>query len=394
MRALDDLAVVEIGHVYNGPYCGLLFAHLGATVIKVEPPGGDPVRFRSSPVSTHEFVMLNSSKRSVELDLKSERDRADFFALLERADVLIENFGPGVMTRLGLDVDELHERFPRLVIATGKGFGSSGPYASMPAMDLTIQAMSGAMASTGFPDGPPTKAGPAFADFLGGAHLFAGALAAIHERDRTGAGQVVEVSIHDTIYPALASVFGAMFNAGPTPPARNGNRHSGGALSPYNAYRAADGFVGILAMSQGHFRGLAEAMGRPDLIDDPRFVTGIDRVAHMDEIDEVVQAWTAERTRWEIVDVLRAAGVPAAPVLEPHEVVDDPHLRDRGMVLEVDHPVRGRVLVPGSPIRLGPEPVPDVVAAPELGVDTQIVRDAIATGARLGAFDFAERTQS
>src|SRR5246500_2998011 len=205
----DGIRVLDLGQVYLGPYCGLLFGQLGAEVIKVEPPGGEPLRFRAhDAIESHEFVMLNSSKRSVVLDLKSDADRQALLDLVETADVLIENFAPGVIERLQLSPARLLDHNPRLVVASGKGYGSSGPYAHMSAMDITVQAMSGSASATGDPEGPPTKAGAAFVDFSGGVHLFAAITAALFQRERTGRGQLVEVSMHDTIYPMLGSSSG------------------------------------------------------------------------------------------------------------------------------------------------------------------------------------------
>ena len=186
-QAFDGVRVLELGQIYNGPYCGLLLAQLGADVIKIEPPGGEQLRFRShQPVESHEFVMLNSNKRSVVLDLKTDAGRQALLDLVETADVLIENFAPGTMERLQLSPERLLEHNPRLVVASGKGYGSTGPYAHMSAMDITVQAMSGSASATGESDGPPTKAGAAFVDFSGGIHLFGAISAALFQRERTG----------------------------------------------------------------------------------------------------------------------------------------------------------------------------------------------------------------
>ena len=270
MRAFDGVRVLELGQVYLGPYCGLLFAQMGAEVIKVEPPGGEPLRFRAhDPIESHEFVMLNSNKRSVMLDLKSEAGHQALLDLVGTADVLIENYAPGVMERLQLGPARLLEHNPRLVVASGKGYGTTGPYAHMSAMDITVQAMSGAAAATGQPDGPPTKAGAAFVDFSGGVHLFAAITAALFQRERTGRGQIVEVSMHDTVYPMLASSLGGLHNNPDRElPERTGNRHTGMAVAPYNIYDTSDGWLAIICMSERHWRGLATAMGRPELIDD------------------------------------------------------------------------------------------------------------------------------
>ena len=264
--AFDGVRVLELGQIYNGPYCGLLLAQLGADVIKIEPPGGEHLRFRAhQPVESHEFVMLNSNKRSVVLDLKTDAGRQALLDLVETADVLIENFAPGTMERLAARARErLLERNPRLIVASGKGYGSTGPYAHMSAMDITVQAMSGSAASTGEPDGPPTKAGAAFVDFSGGIHLFGAISAALFQRERTGLGQIVEVSMHDTIYPMLASSLGGLHNDPERPlPERTGNRHSGMAVAPYNIYPASDGWLAIICISERHWRGVANRTGPP-----------------------------------------------------------------------------------------------------------------------------------
>jgi crotonobetainyl-CoA:carnitine CoA-transferase CaiB-like acyl-CoA transferase len=373
--AFDGVRVLELGQIYNGPYCGLLLAQLGADVIKVEPPGGEQLRFRSQlSVESHEFVMLNSSKRSVVLDLKTDAGRQALLELVETADVLIENFAPGTMERLQLGPARLLEHNPRLIVASGKGYGSAGPYAHMSAMDITVQAMSGSAATTGEPGGPPTKAGASFVDFSGGIHLFGAISAALFQRERTGRGQIVEVSMHDTIYPMLASSLGALHNdPGRELPERTGNRHSGMAVAPYNIYETSDGWLAIICISERHWRGVATALGRPELIDDPRFRERADRVANIDAVDEEVSACTRTRTRADLVRDLQAAGVPCAPVKSIREVDTDEHLIQRGMIQYVEHPARGRVPVPGCPLRLSDSPVRPLRPAAPLGQSTDEV---------------------
>lgn len=370
--AFDGVRVLELGHVYNGPYCGLLLAQLGAEVIKVEPPGGEPLRFRShQPTESHEFVMLNSNKHSVVLDLKTQAGRQALLDLVETADVLIENFAPGTMERLELAPERLLRHNPRLIVASGKGYGSTGPYAHMSAMDITVQAMSGSASATGDPEGPPTKAGAAFVDFSGGIHLFGAVAAALFQRERTGRGQIVEVSMHDTIYPMLASSLGGLHNDPARQlPERTGNRHSGMAVAPYNIYPASDGWLAIICISERHWHGVATALGRAELIDDVRFRTEKDRVTNIDAVDEEVSSVTSTRTRAELVRDLQAAGVPCAPVKSVREVDTDEHLIERGMITYVDHPARGRVPVPGCPLRLSDSPVGSLRAAPLLGAST------------------------
>jgi formyl-CoA transferase len=373
--AFEGIRVIELGQVYKGPYCGLLFAQLGADVIKVEPPQGEPLRFRAhDPVESHEFVMLNSNKRSAVLDLKTDAGRKALLDLVETADVIIENFAPGTMDRLQLSPARLLEHNPRLVVASGKGYGSTGPYAHMSAMDITVQAMSGAAAATGDPDGPPTKSGAAFVDFSGGVHLFAAITAALFQRERTGRGQIVEVSMHDTVYPMLASSLGGLHNNPDRElPERTGNRHSGLAVAPYNIYETSDGWLAIICIAERHWQGVATVMGRPELIDDPQFLTAKDRALNIDAVDEVVSSYTRTRTRAELADDLQAAGVPCAPVKSIREVDTDAHLIERGMIQYVEHPGRGRVPVPGCPLRLSDSPVGPLRAAQELGQSTEVI---------------------
>lgn len=373
--AFQDVRVIELGQIYNGPYCGLLLALLGADVIKIEPPNGERLRYRSTDdVETHEFLMLNSDKRSLVVDLKSPGGLEVMLKLVDTADVVIENFAPGGMERLGLGPDVLLERNPRLIYASGKGYGREGPYSHMAAMDITVQAMSGTIASTGFPDGPPVKAGPAFIDFLGGIHLFGGVASALYQRERTGTGQVVEVSMHDTVYPTLASALGGIYNAPHRDlPERTGNRHSGLAVAPYNVYRAADGWVAIISVAPRHFEEVMRAAGREDLIDDPDFADWFSRLANMEALDAAIETWTSTLDRWTVVRQLEERGVPSAPVLTVKEVSEDMHLQARGMIRWVEHPSRGPVPVPSSPIRLADSPLDDPRCAPPLGAHTDEV---------------------
>ena len=354
LESFSGLVVLELGHIYNAPYCGLLFAHLGAEVIKVEPPTGERLRTRAPGDSDpHEFVMLNSNKKSVTFDLKASEDKEAFLKLVEKADVVIENYGPGTLARLGISPETMLERNPRVIVASGKGYGSSGPYAEMPAMDLTVQAMSGAISTTGFPDGAPVKAGPAFTDFSGAIHLFGAAMAGLYDREKTGNGQIVEVSMHDTIYPMLTSALSVLHNnPESTLPERTGNQHSGLNMAPYNVYEAADGWIAIICASDKHWLRLIEALGVGEYADDPRFADPVIRAEHMEIVDNIITAATSKFTRDEISERLGVAGVPYAPVKTLREVDEDPHLIERGMIRYVEHPENGRVPVVGNPLRM------------------------------------------
>jgi CoA:oxalate CoA-transferase len=369
---LDGITVIDLGQIYNAPYATLLLALAGARVIKVEPRGGENLRGRGRAGASAPFAMLNSNKQAVTLNLKHPEGADLLERLAGRADVLVENFRPGVMAGLGLSPDRLRAANPRLVYAAGSGFGSSGPYRNYPAMDLTIQAMSGVMAVTGFPDREPVKAGPAVGDFAGGIHLYGAIMTALFERERTGRGCYVEVAMLDAIYPSLMSSLGLYFSGTGEAPGRTANRHSGLAESPYNVFPASDGYLALICVTDAHWSALTGVMGRPDLAGRADLASRAGRVEHMDEVDEIVRAWTSGRGKEELAGLLRAARVPCAPVREISEVVTDPHLLERGMLEQIDHPQYGPLTVPHSPLRVGDYRA-DLRPSPALGQDNEAV---------------------
>jgi CoA:oxalate CoA-transferase len=371
---LAGLRVLDLGQIYNGPYCSLLLAYHGADVIKVEPPQGDVLRRmeRSPGGASYPFLMLNANKRSVVLNLKHPGGRDLFLRLAERADVLVENFAAGVMDRLGLGFDVLRARNPQLIYASGSGFGSSGPYVGYPAMDFTIQALVGAMSITGYPDLPPVKCGPTFIDMLGAVHLFAGILLALHERDQSGRGQRVEVAMFDAAVPALLSYLAPFYELNQEI-TRSGNRHVVGGATPYNNFRCVDGYVAIMCVSNQHWLDLCRLMKRADLLGNARWHDVPERARDWREIEAEVEKWTATQRRDDVAAAVAAAGIPSAPVRTLPEVGTDPHVFQRAVVREVDYPPRGRVKVLGTPIKLGEHTEPDLAAPPSLGEDTEAV---------------------
>ena len=372
---LAGLRVLDLGQIYNGAYAGFLLAQAGADVVKVEPPAGDNLRNRPDAHGAwYPFVALNVNKRSVRLDLKAPADRERFLTLVAVADVVLENFAPGVMDRLGVGHAALREVNPRLVYASSSGYGSHGAYRDRPAMDLTVQAMVGVTSVTGFPDAPPVKAGVAIADFMAGVHMYAGIVSALWRRERTGEGGLVEVAMFDAALPSLLSSLAMALGTDDERPTRTGNRHGGMGEAPYNVYPTADGgHVAIICVSDRQWRALGEVVGGRPLADDARFGTRADRVAHVDALDAAVIAYTSARARDEVVDALLAAGIPVAPVRELREVVEDPDLRQRGVLQPLEDPVRGPLRVFSSPIRYdGREPAP-ARAAPALGEHTEEV---------------------
>src|SRR5580704_15464962 len=352
-RPLSDVTVIDFGQIFQGPYASLLLAKAGAFVIKIEPLHGEPGRRRAEPgkSATLPFAMLNQNKHAITLNLKHEHGRTLLEAMVRRADVLLENFSPGTMDDLGVGWSRLHEINPRLIYATGTGFGISGPDRDNLAMDMTIQAASGIMSVTGFPDGPPVKAGPTLVDFMGGIHLYAGIVTALYDRDRSGQGRLVEVAMQETVYPSLASSFEYYYRTGEIPP-RTGNRQSGLNSAPYNVFATADGHVAIHVVTEAHWQNLLKAMGRDDLADDPRFATNAARVVHIDETDALVEAWTRTLSKMEVFARAKEYRIPCAPVRNAPEVMNDPHMHARGMLAHIDHPELGEIVVPNTPLRL------------------------------------------
>lgn len=375
---LDGVTVIDLSQIYNGPYATSLLATSGATVIKVEPPGGESLRRRGVVGGAAlPFAMLNGCKQSLAVDLKTEAGKEVVRDLVRNADVLVENFAPGVMDRLGLGCAALQAINPRLVYAQSSGFGSSGPYRDYPAMDLTVQAMSGVMSITGFPDRPPVKAGPALCDFFAGTHLYGAIVTALFEREKTGIGRQVEVAMLDAVYPSLASSLGLYHasgqGAGDDMPSRTGNRHGGLAEAPYNVYPTTDGYIAIICVGDVHWRSLLTAMGRDDLATDPRFATLKDRVSHVDEIDRFVGSWTAGSDKQSLFALLQRHRVPCAPVRELDEVVNDPHMHARGSLHWQDHPELGRIVVQHSAMRFHGSELRPLEPSQTLGADTDRV---------------------
>ena len=373
-QPLDGVLVIDLSQIYNGPYATFLMAAAGATVSKVEPPGGEPLRRRGVVGGAAlPFAMLNGCKQSIVLDLKSAAGKAALLALVREADVLVENFSPGTMARLDLGPETLQGLNPRLIYASSSGYGSDGPYRAYPAMDLTIQAMAGVMSTTGFPDRPPVKAGPALCDFFAGVHLYGAIATALYERERTGVARRVEVAMQDAVYASLSSSLGLHWGSAgraEAPPARTGNRHGGLAEAPYNVYPTSDGWIAIICVGDAHWKALVRAMGQPELAEDARYASLKLRVAAMDEIDAVVANWTREHRKQAVFETLMAAGVPCAPVRDLDEVMNDPNMHARGSLQRQAHPDLGPIVVPHSPLRFSGVTPRVLEPSHALGADT------------------------
>jgi len=370
-RPLEGITVLDLGQVYNGPYCGFLLAQAGARVIKVESPAGETLRRRAATTSqSYPFALLNGGKQSLTLNFKHERGRELLRQLVAHADVLVENFAPGTLVENGLGSDILLDINPRLVYGSGTGFGDSGPYRDFLGMDITLQAISGMMSITGEGDAPPLKAGAAVCDFLGGVHLYAGIVSALYRREQTGLGGVVDISMQDCMFPPMATAVGAYFYTGERHP-RTGNRHPALSAAPYNVYPARDGYVALICIRDQHWHKLCSAMQRPELEQDERYRDMATRSANMEALDQEVSAWTEGLSKAEIFSICQRHGVISAPVQEVDEVVADPHLHQRGSLHWSEHPSLGKVALCSTPLRFKHEPAPKPCQAAALGEHTR-----------------------
>lgn len=373
---LEGIRIIDFGQIYAVPYCTLHFAAMGAEIIKIEPPRtGEMLRRPDLPGGVnYSFLMLNPNKKSVTLNLKHPSAREIVFKLLEKADVVVENYLDGVMESFGLGYDEIARRFPRLIYASGKGYGSASRFAKLGSMDNTIQASSGFISITGFPD-RGVKTSATFIDMGTGSHLTSGILAALIDRGKTGKGQKVEVAMLDVAIPALTSVLAPVIQGRKFK--RLGNRHWG--VCPTNIYPASDGEVLIMVLTEAHWRALAKLMGHEELIGKPEYRDHGTRMAVADHLDEILSGWTKPQRRDDIIEALIEAGIPCAPVREVEEVIADPEVTERGTLVDSTYPTRGDIKVAGSPVKLSaitPEEMPRV-RPPELGEHTEEVLTSI-----------------
>ena len=368
--ALDHLLVLDLTSHLSGPYCAMLLADHGAEVIKIEPPQGDSARGMPPFINGESapFMTWNRNKRSVVLDLKHPADKAALLQLIDRADILVENYRPGVLDRLGFGWTELHRRNKRLILASISGFGQTGPYSSRGGFDLITQAMSGLMSTNGPADGPPHRLPIAISDVTAGMFLAFGVLAAIEARHRTGEGQHVETSLLEAA-TSLAVYESAHYFATGTRPDRIGQAHRGS--SPYQCFQTADGYITLGASQQHFFTRLCELVGAPELAADPRFVKNADRVRHNDVLVTLLADKLRLQPSVHWLTELEKLGIPAGPVLHYDEVYTDPQILAREMVVETNHPVTGPFRIMGVPVKLSATPGSVRRPAPRLGEHTR-----------------------
>jgi CoA:oxalate CoA-transferase len=349
---LEGIRVIDMTQIYNGPYATFLMAMAGADVIKVEPPGGEHLRRRNARGGAlYPFKMLNPNKRSIALDLKDDADREIFLELAATADVVIENYAPGVVDRLGVGHEAVRKVNPNIVYASGSGYGQNGPYAGYQAMDIAVQAMGGVMSQTGFPENPPVKAGVALCDFFAGIHLYGGVMTALVKRERSGEGSYVDVSMQEAVFPSFASNLGLMFDSDGVP-TRTGNFHGGLSIAPYGVFPAKDGYTSIICNNDTHWHRLLDAMGQGELKDDPLFATMADRVTNLEAVTQLISDWSSTLERADIMERLNKARVPCGSVKDLDEVVEDENLHARGMIRWITDAEGRRSLAAASPLHI------------------------------------------
>jgi crotonobetainyl-CoA:carnitine CoA-transferase CaiB-like acyl-CoA transferase len=387
MRPLEGLRVVDLTRVLSGPYCTMQLGDMGAEVIKVEQPGkGDDTRAFAPPYQGDEaayFLSVNRNKKSITLDMKSERGKELLWRLVERSDILVENFRPGAMDRLGFGYAAVKARRPMMVYASISGFGDTGPQRDRPGYDVIIQGEAGIMDITGPRDGPPHKVGAAIGDLVSGLYATQGILAALCASRATGQGQHVTISMYEAVASLLtfnASIYYATGNA----PRRRGNEHP--TIVPYETFEAADGWINLGVANDDLWRRFCSGAERPELIDDPRFAKASDRVRNREVLVPLVKAIVKERTRDQWLARMDKAGVPSGAIRTVGEVCDGDLLKARAMVAEMPHATAGTVKAIKNAVRLSDTPLDGYQAPPGLGEHTREVLTGL-LGYTAGEYD-------
>ena len=379
---LSDIIVIDLSHVLAGPYCSMVLSDLGARVIKVERPGlGDDTRafppFRG-PHSAY-FATINRGKESIALDLKEPKDRALFERMLPKADVLVENFRPGVMERLGYGWDDLHAKYPRLIYAAVSGFGHTGPDAQKPAYDMVVQARGGVMSITGEKDREPVRVGASVGDIVAGSFLGIGVIAALYERVKTGLGRKIDVAMLDSQIAILEHAVAITGETG-IPPAPSGARHP--SITPFETFHAKNGLFVIAAGNDVLFAKMCEVLGLGPLLEDPRFASNAARCKHVKILKRLIETVTLSRKKNHWLKLLDKAGVPCAAIQNVAEAMSDPQIVARNMVVELAAPDGGKPFIAaGNPIKIsGMDDTLKDARAPVLDGDRQAILDWLSEG--------------
>ena len=374
MTPLDGIFVLDLSRILSGPICTMSLADMGARVVKVEPPPhGDDTRLWGPPflggTSTY-FLSINRNKQSLALDLKSPQGRDILWKLVDRADILVENFRPGVLKRLGFGAEEVAERNSRLIYCSVSGFGQTGPQSNRPGYDVVAQGESGLMDLTGYPDGPPAKMGSSLADIIAGLYAVNGILLALLARQKTGKGQVVDISLLDSLVSTLT--YQAMiYFATARSPRRMGTRHP--SIVPYECFQAKDGFINIGVANEKAWALLCEALGIAPLASDPRFSTMAARITNYDELRPILADVLSQMSRSDIMRLLEEGGIAVGAVNTVAEALEHPQIHARNMVVELTHPDYGLLKMLGIPVQLSDTPGQVVTAPPRYGEHSRSV---------------------
>jgi CoA:oxalate CoA-transferase len=368
--ALEGIRVLDVSQFLAGPYCTMILGDLGADIIKIEKPTGDPTRETNVNINGQSiyFMSINRSKRSITMDLKNPRYKEIFLKMAKKADIIVENFVPGTMDKLGLSYDEIKNVNPSIIYTSVSGFGQTGPYRERGALDMIIQAMSGFMSITGEKNGRPLKAGPSIADMTAGLYAAIGTLAALNHRNATGEGQRVDIAMLDSMFSILENSVGNYCATGkiPKPP---GNRH--GVSAPFQPFETLDGEIIVAVSNNRAFQDFCQALGRDDLAQDSRYANRKGRIENVDELADEITKTTKLKSTSELEEAFEKANVPFATVNTIDKIVSDPQIAARNMLIEVEHPIAGKVKAVNSPIKMSKTPGVIKRVAPLLGQHTK-----------------------
>ena len=374
LKALEGIKIIDLSRVLAGPFCTMLLADMGAEVIKVEMPGkGDDSRsfppFKNGQ-GTY-FINFNRNKKSIVLDLKKSSDVHKFLKIVKSMDVLVENFRPGTMEKMGLGYEKIKQVNNQLIYASISGFGHYGPYKDKPGYDIIGQAVGGIMSITGWPDGPPTRTGTAIADILAALFCTIGILSALQARRIHGKGQKIDVALVDSVVSAIGTIL-QIYMVEKRIPKRSGNKYD--FIAPYEAFMAKDGWFVLGVGNDNIWKKFCNTIDKKDLINDQRFNTNVERVKHNKELAEIIGRWTTNFTVQEILSILEDKGIPAAPINTLEQIVNDPHIAiAREMIQKIVHPIAGEVNITANPIKMS-ETNPEIYASsPLLGEHTDYV---------------------
>ena len=375
---LEGIRVVDLTRILAGPYCTMMLGDMGAEVIKIEhPQGGDDTRGWGPPflngVSTY-FISINRNKKSLTLNLKDERGKELLRDLIRKGDVVVENFRPGTLDKLGFSWEEIHRINPAVIFASLSGFGQTGPRKNEPGFDVVIQGEGGIMSITGEPDGPPSKFGASIGDITAGMLAAQGVLLSLYHREKTGVGQMVDVGMLDGQVALLTYHANNYFGTGKLPP-RRGNKHP--SITPYETYKCRDGYFNLGVGNDSLWRRFCDAMGLGHIKEDPKFAVNKDRVDNRLELQEILDPFFAEKTVGETIETLRGAGIPCGPINNLEQVLNEPQILAREMVVDIDVPVAGPTKVTGVPIKLSETPGAVRTPPPTLGQHTEEVLESV-----------------